>query len=196
MMTMGWVLGLPDLTLPINATKLARNFGPARDEGLIDWVVIHTMEDPEGINSAVSVAAWFAGPQAPRASAHFCVDATHTIQCVPLGQEAWAAPGANHRGVHIEHAGYASQTKAEWEDDYSRATLESSAALAAALARKYSVPLVRLSAADLVAGKRGFCGHVDVTNAFNAGKGHTDPGPHFPWEAYLAKVAELASTFA
>lgn len=196
MMTMRWMNGLPDLNLPLTGTLHARNFGPARDEGLIDWIVLHTMEAPERAGTALAVATWFAGPEAPQASAHFCVDSLETFQCVPLSQAAWAAPGANTRGVHIEHAGYASQTDPEWADEYSEAVLTRSAALAVQLARTYSVPLVRLFPADLVAGKRGFCGHVDVTNAFDHGKGHTDPGPRFPWDRYLAKIADLASTIA
>jgi N-acetyl-anhydromuramyl-L-alanine amidase AmpD len=63
-----------------------------------------------------------------------------------------------------------------------------SAKLAADICKRHAIPIVRLSVEDLKAGKRGLCGHVDITNAFSGGKGHTDPGPAFPWELYLAMV--------
>jgi N-acetyl-anhydromuramyl-L-alanine amidase AmpD len=146
------------------------------------------MEAPEKPGTARAVAHWFEGPNAPQASAHYCIDADETIQCVPEDVVAWAAPGANRRGVHLEHAGFASQTPAAWDDDYSRRVLARSAELAADIAARHQIPIERLTVDELKAGARGFCGHVDVTNAFNGGKGHTDPGPAFPWDRYLELV--------
>jgi len=166
----------------------AKNAGPPRPGQAIDWIVIHTMEAPEKPGTARAVAEWFAGPNAPEASAHFCIDAAEVIQCVPEDVVAWAAPGANRRGIHLEHAGYAGQSPAAWDDEYSRGVLARSAELAADICRRYAVPIVRLTVAELRAGKRGFCGHVDVTNAFNDGHGHTDPGAGFPWDRYLGLV--------
>jgi N-acetyl-anhydromuramyl-L-alanine amidase AmpD len=166
----------------------ARNAGPPRPGQPIDLVVIHTMEAPEKPGTARAVADWFAGPNAPQASAHYCVDATEVIQCVPEDVVAWGAPGANRRGIHLEHAGYAGQSPAAWEDEYSRRVLALSADLAADIASRYAIPIERLTVDQLRAGARGFCGHVDVTNALNGGKGHTDPGAGFPWDRYLALV--------
>jgi N-acetyl-anhydromuramyl-L-alanine amidase AmpD len=171
----------------------ARNDGPARRGQRIDWLVIHTMEAPEKPGTARAVAEWFAGSKAPQASAHYCIDAVEVVQCVPEDFVAWAAPGANKKGIHLEHAGYASQTPAGWDDDYSRAVLERSAELATDICRRYQIPIVKLSVADLCAGLRGICGHVDITNAFNNGKGHTDPGAAFPWDRYLELIAPSLS---
>jgi len=41
--------------------------------------------------------------------------------------------------------------------------------------------------ADLKAGKRGVCGHVDVTDAWHQSD-HDDPGPWFPWDKFMAVV--------
>ena len=166
----------------------ARNSGPARPGERIDLIVIHTMEAPEKPGTARAVANWFSGPNAPQASAHYCIDAVDVIQCVPEDVIAWAAPGANRRGIHLEHAGYAGQSAEGWLDEYSRRVLGLSAELAADIARRHEIPIERLTVDQLKAGARGFCGHVDVTNAFNGGKGHTDPGPAFPWELYLELV--------
>jgi N-acetyl-anhydromuramyl-L-alanine amidase AmpD len=160
----------------------------------IQLIVIHTMEAPEKPKTAFNVASWFAGPSAPQASAHFCVDDAQVIQCVLECDVAWHAPGANSNGIGIEHAGYASQTPEQWDDDYSKAVLANSAKLAAGLCKRFGIPIVRLSIDDLKAGKLGFCGHVDVTNAFSNGRGHVDPGVSFPWDSYLALVqAALAA---
>jgi len=154
----------------------------------IDLVVIHTAECSEGPHSAQAVAAYFAGPDAPDASAHYVVDADHVFQCVREQDIAWHAPGANTLGIGVEHAGYARQNANEWRDDYSLRELWNSANLVGDICLRYQIPVRRLTVDELRAGARGICGHVDVTAAFDAGRGHTDPGVSFPWEMYLALV--------
>lgn len=159
----------------------------------IDLVVIHDMEAPEASTTAEAVAAWFAGPSAPQASAHYNIDSNSIVQSVRDMDVAWHAPGANHNGIGLEHAGYARQTRYEWLDNYGRAMLALSAKLSAELANRYEIPVRRLTVTELKRGQRGFIGHIDATNAFSGGSGHTDPGPGFPWDWYLEQVkAELA----
>jgi N-acetyl-anhydromuramyl-L-alanine amidase AmpD len=145
------------------------------------------MESPEKGETAEKIARWFAGPNAPQASAHYCVDSTEVIGCVRDEDVAWAAPGANHNGIQLEHAGYARQTQAEWHDPYSQAMLRLSAKLTARLCRKYGIPIRWLSAADLKAGKRGITSHANVSAAFHKST-HWDPGPAFPHEEYIEAV--------
>ena len=176
----------------------ARNYTPVPGGRLAPTlIVIHTMEAPEKPKTAQNVAAWFSGPVAPQASAHYCLDNEETWQCVRESDVAWAAPGANKCGIHIEHAGFASQTPLQWDDEYSKAVLERSAELAAILCKRYGIPAEKVSPADLAAAAanghsaRGFCGHVDVTNGLNNGRGHQDPGAGWDWDKYLARVREL-----
>jgi N-acetyl-anhydromuramyl-L-alanine amidase AmpD len=164
----------------------ARNFTKAARTA-VDLVVIHTMEAPDKPTTAESVARWFATGDA-KASAHYCVDSDSIVQCVREEDAAWHAPGANRNGIGIEHAGYASRSAANWMDSSTTAMLFRSAKLVARICRQYGIPIVRLTADDLRAKRRGLCGHVDVTDAFNGGKGHTDPGPNFPWEMYLSMI--------
>ena len=168
----------------------ARNFGPSLPSREISLLVVHDMEYPERPEGAEWCAQFFAGANAPRASCHYCVDSNSVVQCVRDRDVAWHAPGGNHNGIGIEHAGYAKQSREEWLDDYSRAELEISARLTAKLSLLYDIPLRRLTDTDLKAGgARGFCGHVDLTLA--SGKpGHFDPGPHFPWSEYLDLVRQ------
>ena len=70
----------------------------------IDLIVVHTMEMDEKGSTAESCASWFQNPAAG-VSAHYCVDADSIVQCVKEEDVAWHAPGANHDGIGIEHAG-------------------------------------------------------------------------------------------
>jgi N-acetyl-anhydromuramyl-L-alanine amidase AmpD len=177
----------------------AKNFKRARrpHSDPLNVIVIHTMEAHEKPGQALNVARWFADQFAPRypapmASAHYNVDDKQVVQSVLECDVAYHAPGANRHGIGIEHTGFASQTSAQWDDEYSRAVLERSAELVAALCVRFSIPMQRIDAADLVAGGRGICGHIDCTHAFSNGKGHVDPGPSFPWAHYIDRVKAFA----
>lgn len=200
----GHVLVLPEVTIygmpPVRSVaeatfgdvvgvqfRQARNYTPAARKA-VKWLVIHTAECGEVPNAAENLAAWAAGPQAPRASWHYAVDNNSITQSVRERDVAWHAPGANALGVGIEHAGRAAQQSAQWDDAYSRAVLERSAELAAGICARWSIPVRRLGPAELVAGVPGICGHHDVSLAFRRST-HTDPGREFPWERYLAAIA-------
>lgn len=165
----------------------ARNYTPA-NRTKIDVIVIHDMEFYERDGGARWCANFFAGPNAPKASAHFCIDRDEIVQCVLEKDVAWHAPGANHNGIGIEHAGFARQTPEEWRDEFSSAMLERSAELVADLCERYAIPIERPSVDALKNGARGIVGHKDCTDAFRGGKGHYDPGEGFPWIWYFDRV--------
>ena len=171
----------------------ARNYtmvpaGAGMNRRTIDLVVVHTMEAVDKPDTAERVAAWFAGPDAPKASAHYCLDSDSTIQQVRDRDVAWHAKGANHNGIGIEHSGYARQTAKDWKSASNQAMLTRSAQLVARLCKEYNIPIERRTADDLKSKMRGICGHVDVTNAFSKGVGHWDPGVSYPWQDYLALI--------
>jgi len=157
------------------------------DDRVITVVVIHTMEIAEREGAAEVCARWFADPVS-EVSAHYCVDAQTTIQCVREGDVAWHARGGNANSIGIELTGYAGQRSLGWADDYSRAVIERAARLTAEVCERYAIPIRRLRAADLIAGKRGVSGHADVSAAFRKSD-HWDPGPDFPWRRFLRLAA-------
>jgi N-acetyl-anhydromuramyl-L-alanine amidase AmpD len=172
---------LPDI-LHLGAKNYRRASGRS-----VDLIVLHTMEAAEKPTTAEAVARWFGGPQAPMASAHYCVDGDSIVRSVHEEDIAWHAPGANHNGIGIEHAGFAAQGPAEWADDYSRAMLDLSARLVADICRRRSIPVAMVDEAGLQSGVRGITTHAVVSRAFRRST-HTDPGKSFPMEAYLRRV--------
>ena len=168
----------------------AVNFTKGRGGNKPHLIVVHTMETPESNGRAKQVALWFAGKTAPKASAHYMVDNTSVVQSVKDEDTAWAVDDfiLNEQSISIEHAGAASQSAGQWTDKYSADELATSAKLAAELAKKYNIPVAKLTPADITAGKSGFCGHIDITLAKKIAGGHTDPGPNFPWDKYLGQI--------
>lgn len=180
----------------------ARNFTRTDGNRCVDLIVLHTIEAAEKPGTALGVARWFAGEAAPKASAHYCIDSDTVVQCVYEGDVAWGAPGANHDGVHIEHAGYAAQSAAQWDDKYSRAMLVQSAQVAAGICARHAVPVEFVDAEDLLEQRRGITTHREVTKAcqlaksrgmaqspfYKAQSDHTDPGVCFPMREYLQLI--------
>lgn len=149
-------------------------------------IVIHTTQNKEAAGVAKAVAYFFT--TRADGSSHYVVDDLEVYQCVDDWHEACGAPGANHDGIHVEHAGMAGQTPEEWMDLYSQAELRNSADLVRALCEIYEIPPVRLTVEQVRDGvSKGICGHVDVSRAFGKSD-HTDPGEHFPWDDYIRMV--------
>lgn len=148
------------------------------------FIGIHTMEAPEGPQTAESIANYFKTVQA---SSHWCVDNNSRVRVVLDEDTAWTLPPVNNRSLNIELAGYARQNAAEWMDPYSKDLLEIAAICAAEWVRKYNIPIRRLTDAQIARYEKGFVGHVDVNRVFKSSS-HWDPGPAFPWDYFLGRV--------
>lgn len=147
-------------------------------------IAVHTMEAPEGPNTAENVANYF---KTVNASSHWCHDNNSRVRVVNDQDTAWTLPGANNRSLNLELAGYAKQTAADWADAYSIDLLEGAALSAAEWVIKYGIPIRHLTEAQIAAGLPGFVGHVDVNRVYKQSS-HWDPGPGFPWDYFLNRV--------
>jgi N-acetyl-anhydromuramyl-L-alanine amidase AmpD len=180
----------------VELTEALSSHGYTRGRGAheVRLIVLHTAECAEVPSAAEALASWLKGPQAPRAGWHYAVDVDSITQSVRLEDTAWHASAANPYSIGIEHAGRAAQSAAAWGDPFSAGALELSARLVACLCDRYGIDPVRpsletLKTSHAVGGASGICGHWDLSRSI--GGTHTDPGPNFPWDAYLARVKEL-----
>jgi len=171
----------------------ARNY-TRTSRAAVDLVVLHSTENPIRPGTARNVARWFGGPSAPQASAHYVVGPDEVIRCVPEQAVAWAAPGANRQGIQIEMVGQAAKT--DWardgrDDTAGLGVMRRSAELVRGICERWHIPLERVDAAGLVAGKRGITTHASVTEAFKRST-HIDPGcqgdARWPWDQFLAML--------
>lgn len=178
-----------DRAPPTKYTKiLTSKFTPAF-RCKIDLLVVHTMESPHKGDTAERVATWLARADSPKASAHYFIDCEgDVVQSVADHNVAWGAPGANAKGLHFEHAGFAKFTRAQWLEEPQMKMLRTSARLLAEKARKYNIPIKLVDVGPLKSGERGITGHKHCTDAFSNGAGHWDPGPGWPWDVYLKLV--------
>lgn len=154
-------------------------------------IVIHTTETGTGPKAPTNIAKYFAR-KSVGVSAHVVCGENEIVQCVKVGDMAWAAPGANNDGIHMELVGKAAFTD-EWDAAGNRTMLMWAACQAAmfvGLLRFLGVPFEvrRLSPDEIRNGVAGFCGHNDVTAAYGNKGGHSDPGQAFPWADFLGTV--------
>lgn len=165
----------------------ARLHGGAQSE--ISRIVIHATVSPCVVKGARNVAAYFQSREAG-GSAHYIVDPAEVIQCVKDDVVAYhAPPNTGTLGVELcdPQAGLASR----WEDAAHVEMLARAAGLVRQLAAIHKVPLVRLTALDLQQGKRGICGHVEVSRAFGkSDHGDPDMGGKFPWISFMQLLTE------
>lgn len=166
------------LTPDCSTAYSAVNHGGKRSMSSVDLIVLHCTEG----NTAKGAASWFANP-ASAGSTQLVVDDHECYRTLPDDVVPDGAPGANTNGLHIEMAGFAKWTRAEWlahED-----TIRRAAALVADWSSTYSIPLVYVDAAGLKAGRSGVTTHWQVTLGLDGGKGHVDPGPNFPLDVFM-----------
>ena len=174
----------PDLSLVIPA---AYGIGrPLSDTPRV--IVIHYTAGSERSTSAEDGAA-YDQRRTDGTSTHYFVDQDSIIQCVYTWDRANAARYMGNRiGIQYELCG-TSQTRAQWLDAASDATLTLAAKQVARDCYKYKIPVRKITSTQVAAGSHGICGHADITLAFPADAGdHMDPGPEFPWDVFIARV--------
>ncbi len=180
---------IPD---PTDEILLSPNHTPGMPKGGWQGVTIHTEEgwhDPS--------VSWLRNPVS-QASAHFCVRRDgRIVQLVWERDRAWHAKSSGMYHFGIEHEGgsglgsvpilWKTTPDADRLRDDDKMLIES-ARLTAYLCTKHGIPVqhdfglpVRRDTESHIAG------HDQMF-----GNDHQDPGPKFPWKAYMNKVREFA----
>ena len=161
-------------------------FGQPRNTNLIRAICIHVTVNTPG-TPAENVANYQI--QSESGSYHELVDTGANVLIENTDDWlSWSAgPKGNWCALHRSYVMRGTESQAEWRK-YD-AMLRAGAQRDAQWAKKYNIPVVKLTPAELRAGKRGFCGHHDVSLAWGESD-HVDPGAGFPWDYYLQLVRE------
>jgi len=188
------------MTLTIKWVGPPRSFGEGRARQL-RYVTLHYTAGSEGPQSAENGAAYDKA-RTDGTSCHYFVDSLGpALQEVHDEDTSYSAfPKGNALGIHIELCGTA-QTRAQWLDATSRATLQTAAELVAYLLKKHNLPNHRLSVAETRAAwyadaaerykYEGYNDHGTVTRAYPEDGGtHTDLGAGFPWDVFTAMITD------
>jgi N-acetylmuramoyl-L-alanine amidase len=172
-----------------------RAWGRGRPSRMPKLIVVHYTAGSETRTSAEDGAAWDARRE-DGTSCHFFHDRDTTVQCVRTTDRANSAFFCGNRiGIQHELCGTL-QTRVQWLDAASYATLERAARQIARDCLRWQIPVRRIGPTEVRAayhygGPGGICGHVDITEAFPEDNGdHTDPGPDFPWDVLMGLIKE------
>lgn len=159
-----------------------------RDPRTVRLGVFHTSENSDS-TSPIAVAEWQQDTSNESSyNVLFGTDGT-TVRGNDDNYSPWAAgPTGNRYGFHGSAIGYAARSRADWLKHTKQ--LESMARWAADLNRRYGIPLRWLTADQVAAGKWGFCGHAQVSDAWRE-VNHRDPGAGFPHDVVLARAKEI-----
>jgi len=165
-------------------------FGKPRPTHHIKTIIIHVTVNTPG-TPAENVAQYQIDSRS--GSYHELTDTTikHLIENTD-DWVTWSTGNyGNDIGLHRSFVMWGNETRAQWLK-YD-AMLREAAARDAEWCRKYSIPPVKLSAADLRAEKKGFTGHLETGQAWG-GTDHVDPGSGFPWDVYLGYVRDYLNS--
>jgi hypothetical protein len=151
----------------------------------INRIVVHCTAGADA-KGARGTARYFQMESAT-GSAHAITDPNELVISAYDNVVCWHAPPNPHTlGIEI-CCSQDNQGKGHWDLPSHQAMLKRAAKWVAEKAKLYNVPIVRLNPDALKDGKRGICGHVDVSLAFHQST-HEDPGPYFPWATFMALV--------
>ncbi len=159
----------------------------------IKYAVVHATVNKESASGtgAEAIQQYFATSDRV-ASAHVTVDQNSKARSVHDWDTAYASKNFNANGLHVEIYGMPDQTRAQWLDPISKATLLRAAEVVADWCLRYGLLQSYVSLADLKAGRgTGITFHADCDKAVPS-TGHWDPGPNFPRDVFLQMVKDAA----
>lgn len=169
---------------------LTRNDSGPRALSGLKWIIVHTTENSDN-TTAIDVAKWMQRPEAGGSYNLLSDRWGRTVRSNDDGYVPWAAGSwaANSQGLHLSFTGKAEFSRAKWLGSHDKA-ISAGAKVVADWSRRYNIPLVKLTAAQLRAGVRGVAGHLECGQAFG-GTDHWDPGPQFPYDVLFARARTI-----
>jgi N-acetylmuramoyl-L-alanine amidase len=159
----------------------------SRSESSVRLIVLHTAE---GSRNFRDLGAFFAS-RSSGVSSHVGIDDEKgTIgEYVKRPNKAWTQGNFNSQAVSVEMCAAPINSQypcgARWSaDEWNRhpGMLQNVADWIREESEHFGIPITRLSASQAQGSGHGVCGHVDLGQA---GGGHSDPGPNFPWDHVL-----------
>ena len=154
-------------------------------------IVIHATDGCEGTHADVNGAFELTHelPHGKRKSWHYIVDADSAAQCVADEHIAWhAGHHANLMGLGVEICGSAKQSRDQWFDPVSLATLNNAARVIAGLCIRWHIPAILRDADALRRGHvQGIATHAATAEAWHESD-HPDPGLNFPLLEFVHAV--------
>ena len=169
--------------------------GPATAQGSptnkpIKRLVVHCTagSEPDVHGAARSTVRYSESVAKTRPSSyHYVADAEERLQYVLDSVVAFHAP-PNQNSIGYELCCSLSDAgKGHWDMVDHRKMLKDVARDFARLGLAYDVPLRKVGPVGLRLGRKGICGHADVRDAWGQ-TSHWDPGPYFPWFAWIRLV--------
>lgn len=183
---------LPIVSWPVHPTRTRRR---RQNEARPFLFVVHTSEQPAATSTSAENLARAVGQPATLAnvaSYHWGVDLDSIAALVPPPDIAFHAP-PNWTGEGMCITGRALR---DWTgttdavDDWPELRL--AARLTAVRCLTLGLPVRHVGPDEIRRLEPGICGHVDVSKAFGKSD-HFDPGPAFPWPAFLDLVHQAVT---
>ena len=158
-------------------------------------IVMHSIECPIERGVALNVAQGMAHDA--QVSVHYLVDPGAIVAALDESFIGWGAGTVNSAAIHIEQAGYAAYSRAQWTTAEGLAMLKLAGGLVADIAVRHGIPRRWLTDSELDAawkgeGPGGLTTHAQCSRVIG-GTTHTDPGPNYPTDLLLEYAASKAT---
>jgi N-acetylmuramoyl-L-alanine amidase-like protein len=172
---------------------MATLLGESRRGTRITLVAIHTNEgnNPPHLypdRTAENLRDWLNREIAAKRykSYHAIGDDDSIAEHCPEVAASWSMRSGNLRSLNFCLTGWARWSRAEWLEH--SPMLMQAAGWVRQKCHKYGIPMTKINGRDIRAGQWGICGHKDWTESDLDDSDHTDPGPNFPWDYFIALV--------
>ncbi len=178
-------------------TTTAKNYTKGREGHHIQVLILHSAENQELPGQAEHLAQWFAGENAPEASANEMIDNKVIVTSVDDVDTPWATDDfpINLVSENYELTGHAANTAAQWQDAYETSVIHLAEGEFKKDMVKYGIPAKHLTDSEIVAihkgntALKGIATHADITRALKISGGHTDPGVNFPLADFMKAIS-------